>query len=194
MKYLKITVLLITICLGLPQSASALFTLTLTEDLSDVIASGSGSLDISGLTFGGTTSGNPRGMYPLNQTIRVGATSGGDIDFFSGFTSVPDAFGPGSFTLADSGTGDLVAVNNFYLRLFDGYVSGDSLSSTSVFESSTFATLGLTPGTYTWEWTSDSFVLQIGTVPEPSASAVCIGLSVFGISVFARRRRETKAS
>jgi hypothetical protein len=67
------------------------------------------------------------------------------------------------------------------LNLPNGYVSGSPLSATSTYTSQTFASLGLTPGTYTWTWgsgpTADSFTVQIGAVPEPTSSLlVCLSL------------------
>jgi hypothetical protein len=56
-----------------------------------------------------------------------------------------------------------------------GYVSGTSLSGSATY-SGTIASVGATPGTYTWTWDkgANSFVLNVVKptgVPEPSAFA-----------------------
>jgi hypothetical protein len=46
--------------------------------------------------------------------------------------------------------------------------------------------LGVTPGTYTWSWTTDSITLN--AVPEPSTSCMALaGLACGGYSLFRRR-------
>jgi len=79
------------------------------------------------------------------------------------------------------------------LMLFDGYLfvpigsAGVSLSGSSTWNNQTLASLGLTPGTYTWTWsapgtlpgTDQSFtveVLQPAGVPGPIAGAGLPGL------------------
>jgi hypothetical protein len=62
-----------------------------------------------------------------------------------------------------------------------GYVSGDPLSDSATYTGATFASLGVTPGTYVWTWGSgadaDNFTLQIGptAAPEPSSLLLLAG-------------------
>jgi hypothetical protein len=63
-----------------------------------------------------------------------------------------------------------------------------------VYAGATFASLGVTPGTYVWAWgsaaTADSLTLQIGpaAVPEPvSLSLLAVGVA--GLAVRHWRRR-----
>ena len=165
MKLIKLPLFLFSLIVGISQPAHAVFTVVLSEVGSDVVATGTGSLDISGLTAAGSFTENPRGLYPTNQTVRVGSTGTATINFYTGFTSTPGAFGAGGFTAASSGTGDLVAVNNSFVRIFDGFVSGSSLTTSNTFSGTALDSLGVTAGTYTWAWSSDSFVLEV----QPSA-------------------------
>src|SRR5205085_7185414 len=55
-----------------------------------------------------------------------------------------------------------------------GYVSGTALSDTATYSGRTFATLGVTPGTYVWTWgtgANQNFTLQTKT-PVPASTAI----------------------
>jgi hypothetical protein len=76
-----------------------------------------------------------------------------------------------------------------------GYTSGHSLSSTATWNSQTFSSLGVTPGTYVWTWGTgahaDSFTLQVGpatAMPEP-ASLTLLGIGAVGLAGYGWRRR-----
>lgn len=77
-----------------------------------------------------------------------------------------------------------------------GYVSGSVLSDTSTWNGTTIAGLGLTPGTYTYDWgtgpTADSFTLQIGplaTVPEPASFYLLALIAIGFVVMFSRLRK-----
>ncbi len=72
------------------------------------------------------------------------------------------------------------------------------------FSSATFASLGLTPGTFEWSWTlglpggtgsfSDNLILNIGqNVPEGGSTLALLGLSLGGVLVGARRWKPATA-
>jgi hypothetical protein len=154
------------------SSAQAGYDVTLLEHGSDIVATGSGTLDLTDLTF--VVTGNVLGaqMDPNEGLVITGPTSLGSISAYSGFTG-PANFGSGSEILANSGTGDLVAVSALQqlLEVPVGYVSGGALSDTATYDNQTFSNLGVTPGTYEWTWGTgahaDSFTLQIGAAPAP---------------------------
>jgi hypothetical protein len=175
--------------------ARAAFTVTLEQEGSDVVATGSGSIDTAGLNFV-LNNGFFALVAPALAEISTGPVTAPSGGLYMGFTG-PGSFGGGGFTFADSGSGDLVGILGFdnVLRLPAGYVSGTALSDTATYDNATLASLGATPGTYTWTWgsgpTADSFVLQVGpvaAVPEPgSLPLLVMGLASLGLVLRTRR-------
>jgi hypothetical protein len=162
---------------------------------SDVVATGSGTINTAALTLQGSAT-NDAVLIPGSGLALFGPASGTYSDEYAGFTSGSSDFGAAIGTAATSGSGDLVGVAGLTdLIVPNGYVSGASLSDTSTWAGATYSSLGLTlgPGTYTWEWgsgeTFDYFVMDVEpapAVPEP-ASLGLIGVGCLGL--LARRRR-----
>jgi hypothetical protein len=82
----------------------------------------------------------------------TGPVSGALVDEYALVTG-PGDFGPGSATNATSGSGDLVGMVGFFGYFFvpKGYISGNPLSDTATYSGQSFASLGVTPGTYVWQ-------------------------------------------
>lgn len=145
---------------------------TLEQAGSDVVATASGSIDLTGLTFQYSSSGGANDVVASQATIAF--KNGGTIDVYSGITG-PSSFGSGSITFASSQTGDVFGVIGYMnnIQLPGGYVSGAVLSSTLTWDNTTLAALGVTPGTYTWTWGSgdhaDSVTLYAGVTPPTEA-------------------------
>jgi hypothetical protein len=141
----------------------------------NVMAIGSGTIDLSGLTFLGPGS-EPAELGPDDAVVFVGLGPGTVYKGLSG----PASFGPGAGTLASSASGDRLGLEGADSFLFvpAGYVSGAALSGSATFDGQTFATLGLTPGTYVYTWGSspaldDSLTVKIA-IPEPSTWVMLI--------------------
>lgn len=173
--------------------AQAAFVVTMTETPTGVGFVGSGTLNISSLTFGDDFASFP------------GGTSQGGILFTGGIplTSVPydgylglmgpTNYGTGGNFFASEATGSLVGVSAIsssiiILGVPDGYQSGAALTSTAFAVGQTFDSLGVTPGSFEWTWgsgaTADSYSLNI--VPEPTSAAAILGLG--GLALLRRRR------
>jgi hypothetical protein len=150
------------------------------ESGSDVVWSGSGTLNISSLTSQG--SGNLLAGSDFGEEFFLGADPGGfpAVNFYgaTGQVTAPGALFAGDlFIQPQSGSGPRfgIAIEAFNgqvdpaVTVPSGYVSGAALSATSTYTNKTIASLGLIPGSYVWTWSGDSLTLNIGQVPLPAA-------------------------
>jgi hypothetical protein len=174
---------LVFACLGIRQSAQAGYIVTLQQVGPDVVATGSGAIDLHGLRFFQSGSQNPaikpRGLGLFGfAVIYTGPTSSG-VDIYSGLSG-PTSFGANPFLArsASSGSGDMVGIaageEGVLLSVPMGYVSGTALSDMATYSDASLATLGVTPGTYVWGWgtgANQNFTLQIKT-PGPTSTAI----------------------
>lgn len=194
--------------------ARAVFTINVLEVGANVVASGSGSINTTGLTpdVGGFTTT----AWPYISGALGGITSHADgnrpLRQYSGVVSGPASFGTGATTFANGGAADTGGASLIYmnslstggiLAVDSAYVSGTNFTNGAQWTGASFATLGLTPGTYTFTWGSgvnaDSLVLNIGpvagstpvTVPTLSEyvmMALASLLAMLGIAAMKRRR------
>ena len=73
-----------------------------------------------------------------------------------------------------------------------GYVSGAALSDSMTFNNATFASLGVTPGTYVWTWgtgANQNFTLVIGAagVPDGGSTVSLLGCALLGLTALRRK-------
>jgi len=157
------------------RPAQAGYTVTLQQVGPDVVATGSGAIDLHGLTVSRSFFQDPE-IKPFGHIlvgpafIATGPTSSSVHPYFGAITG-PRIFGSSAnFTLASSGSGDMVGISaelafQTFLSVPTGYHSGSFLSDSATYSGQSFATLGVTPGTYVWKWGSganQNFTLQIG--------------------------------
>lgn len=175
---------------ALAASAPAAVTINIQQVGADVVATSSGSLNLSGLglvTANGSTSLDF--MIPSNGYIAVGTPGASSV--YNGFTT-SGSFGTGSsFTAASSYSGDLTAPDQAdgYLFLPHNYVTGASLSSTATWLNTNFTTLGLTDGaSLTYTWSGDSITVNVvSAIPEPATAALLSGSGLLVLVAFYRR-------
>jgi hypothetical protein len=93
------------------QPAQANYIVTLEQVGPDVVATGSGAINLTGLTF--FTSLPVAGtalIIPSGATIHTGPTGLVNLDLYHGVFTGPTSFGSGVGTNADTGSGDLVGI------------------------------------------------------------------------------------
>lgn len=159
--------------------SQAAVVITALESGGDVIISTlGGSFDLTGLsgpTQGGTGGGT---IIPSNPTITIGETDGFE-HYYTGIVG-PSSFGSGAQSYPDfNNNGDAIGIHLDRLYVPLNYTSGDPIGvSSSTYVGETFASLGMTPGTYVWTWTGDSITLNVSSVPLPA------GVWLFASAIF----------
>jgi hypothetical protein len=170
--------------------AKADFIFYLQEDGNgDVVGTGSGSLNTSALTAV-SDSFNMSLIGSAAADLQVG-TPESEVTGFVGCTG-PTNFGTGT-VFGAFGSGDFVGIIGLddKILLPKGYVSGTSLLDAAEWQFQSFASLDITPGTYTWTWgtgsTADSLTVttDANVVPEPAS----LSLLLFGGLALLHRRR-----
>ena len=171
----------------LSQPAQAGYMVTLQQVGSNVVATGSGPIDLTGLTFVGETSGVLPNIDANLGQITTGPTSGvNDVDEYSGATG-PTTFGSGLLFFANSGSDNFVGISgNSFLLVPHGYVSGNALTSSATWNNATFASLGVIPGIYEWTWgtgANQNFTLDAvaPAVPDSGSTLGLLSLSVVAL-------------
>ncbi len=175
--------------------ARAGYVVVLQQEAGGVVATGSGSIDLTGLTFLESTSGTGAFAVPDQAVIATGAFS--DIDGYTGFTG-PTSFGPGFGLLSNIplATGDDVEIfgnpdHLGRLELFvpHNYVNETPLSDTALYNGESLSSIGATPGTYEWKWGTgpdQNFTLDV--VPEPSTWIMMLaGFAGLGFAAYRAR-------
>ena len=173
------------------------YMVTLKQVGSNVVVTGSGAINLTGLTFvsGGFVATGSMGPSIALLTVADGT----GLSQYTGFSG-PSSFGPGTTIInASSDSGDSVSIIGAAvfpgpgIFLPAGYVSGTALSGSSTYNSATFASLGVTPGRYTWTWgtglPNQNFTLQIGSVPDAGSTLPLLSFALLGVAVLRRKLR-----
>lgn len=120
----------------------------------NVVVTGSGTLDLNGLTFEGTGGIGTSLVVPREPLLFIGPTSDTSSEGEDGYGGITGsaALGPSiQATDANSGTGDFVGLTDaVFLDVVHGYISGSTLNDSMTFDSASIASLGLVAGTYTY--------------------------------------------
>jgi hypothetical protein len=171
-------------------SAQAGYIVALTQVGSNVVATGSGLIDLTGLSFFSDGLQTGVGINPSIGGISTGPTSLTLISLYTGISG-PTSFGSGGGTAASSGSGDVVGMERaepgdfFVLVVPRGYTSNSPpLSDSSTYDGETFSSLGVTPGIFEWTWgtgPNQNFTIKIGTAAVPESDST-LGLLLIGLT------------
>ena len=177
------------------QPAQA-FTITLEQMGANVVATGSGAINLTGLTSVGGAQFQVIGIQAEGGFIVTGTSSALLSDYF-GFTG-PTNFGTGGFVPGNDFSGDSVGIFRSLGQILvpECYVSGNPLSASMTFDNATIHSLGLRPGTYTWTWGTGTgignqfFTVQIvgpTTVPDGGSTVSLLGFALVGLAAVRRK-------
>ncbi len=168
--------------------------ITVQEVGNDVVASASGELNTTSLTDGGIAGGTSGNIFGSQSQVYVGPTT--QVDFFTGLAG-PFGWGTGAISLASTSSGSFVGIWGAGQTLYlpHGYVSGSAISASSTFSGKSIASLGITPGSYTYSWGSganiDHVTISVVAVPEiPETLAVAGGMCL--ITAWLNRRHASR--
>ena len=187
---------LLTAIVLTPCAANATpYIVKLVQQGTNVVATGSGAIELTGLTSNGVY-GSGGGLWASDAFVLTGAPV--SLNGYTGFTG-PTSFGSGGLSGFTTGTGSSVGIfgsASYYgfpvIWVPQGYVSDMALTSGAIWDSASFASLGVTPGTYTWTWgtgADQSFTMEaVKAVPEPAVFGM-FGLGVLLIGGFTTLRR-----
>ena len=187
---LKTAALAMAFALAAGVAQAATFTTNFWQAGSDVQASGQGAFDLDGMTPIGD------GMSEHRIWSVLGFFLFGTQDFMAyGSTfSGPGIFGNGGEVQATQWNGDSAGLwveqGFFYVPL--GYVSGSALSNAATWANTTLADLGLSTGTYSYTFGTNTYNVIVGdasvpTVPVPATLPLVLA-ALGGLALLRRRK------
>ena len=170
------------------------FVFTIEQVGPNVVVTGSGDINLSGMSIDCTACSPSNFMWPSYPGIVTGQAGGlADEYAFSTPPTGPSNFGTGGPANPTTASGDIVGANYIPGGLIvpAGYTSYTPLSDSATYDNTTLALLGLVPGTYTWTWqyaaggaTAGSFTIDVIATPLPAAlplfAAALGGLGLLG--------------
>ncbi len=192
--------LLLTVGLWSAAPSQAAIIINMVESGSDVVATLSGSIDsLVGATLNQTGASTPNQNFVRASDAYFIFTdqtppSFGLYDSYD-ISTFPANFGSGAdFSFATSSTAStsmLFRAPGPQIWIGQDYTLSTPVTGALTWSSATFTSLGVTEGTYVWDWGGDSMTLIIGAapspVPEPGTWAAAALLA--GGAAFARWRR-----
>ena len=185
------TALAACLSVAAPPPAQAAFTFVLTlEGLGSVRATGSGSLDLTGLTFKQRSGSD---LSRFEGQLAIIYQSSGSFDIYEGLSGPANfGFDETSTIFASDASGDNVGLfGQGQLIVPAGYVSGTPLNAMLLLNKP-LIDIGK-PGSYVYSWAGDTFTVRLPNnpgpmppVPEP-ATALLLGAGLLGLAALRRR-------
>jgi hypothetical protein len=198
MGWIAASLLLMT---GTPAETRAALVITAIESGSHVIVSTSGgSLDLTGLSIESANTNAEPSWQPDRAILIIGEKDAAlRVDVYDGMGGGPTSFptdsggssyGAGGSIFEDCCSGDQVGViDGRFLVVPAGFTGGPIGPSSSTWFDDTFASLDMTPGSYTWSWSADSVTLNVAPVPIPAVAWLFPAGLVAGLGWMRRQRK-----
>ena len=185
--------------MAISAPAQAALTIDIQEVGPDVVATTSGSIDLTGLGFlgayGVAASMEPSSAYFVSAGPLVVPFS--VVELYSGLDG-PPSFGENNGRGTPYSSGDTVYIDGGpggFIGVPLGYISGSPLSATATFANESLASLELWQGIYEFTLPNDTVTFTIGgaapaAVPEPATWAMMLlGFFALGGVMRAPRRK-----
>lgn len=190
-------------CLTASSLSHSAYVVNIQQAGPNVVATGSGTINTTGLTFTGQASGGGEMAGQIGRVIVGSSTAVQPASIWNGATG--SIFGTAAAKHnADSATGGQVGpLNTIGLITPNGYVSGTPITSSAMWLAVTLADQGLTPGTsFVWTWgagpTADSLTVNVLAAPaapapvpamsEAAAASLALLLAVAAFLLTRQRR------
>ena len=173
--------------LGFTTSSNAAINITAQEISGDVVFQYSGTVNSTGFVVDGGFTGS-RVIPSIGEISNIFTNP----RLHSTDLVVTGSLGGPVSTSATFSTGDAFIIDNTYIGVGSGYISGSPLAGTITFGSTTLAAMGISGETVTWNWGSggsaDFAVFNV--IPEPSAFAAIFGVSALAVALRRRPRKK----
>lgn len=162
---------------ALPDISFSQVNMSVQQVGSDVVVQASGTVNTNLTAISPVGGGVVGGEIDTSGYIYVSGSSTGGVIQPPNFSG-PSNIGTAGYNAASAGSGDWFGIwfGISGVLVPSSYVSGQSLSGTGTYSNTSIASLGLTPGSYTWTWGSganaDSLVLTISSAPLSSPHAI----------------------
>ena len=186
----------VTASLFSTRPAQANYIVTLQQVGPNVVATGSGAFDLTGLAVKARGS-SPTLIEPFLGNIVTGSSNSCDV--YGTTITGPNSFGTGIQAFANNGIGDIVGMlfnggHEPFLVVPVDYVSRTALSDSATYNNLTLITFA-TPGTYVWTWgdgADQRFTLQIESVgvpgvPDGGSTVSLLGFGLLGLAALRRK-------
>ena len=179
------------------SEARADLSFTMVEDGSDVVLTGSGTVDLTDMGRRGTFTKGAE-AFPVLSIFVTGSATPATVELRTGGAIGPNSFGAGSTRVSASfGSGDTFGLNGppanssqfGGLWLPNGYSSGSFLSGSSTYSNHSYDSLGITPGDYSWTVKNNTVTLSV--VPSPIPEPGVFLLSSMATSLLLLRRKRS---
>ncbi len=177
----------IALCTAVSSEAAVI--IDMSQVGADVVAQGSGNLNLAAL-------GPP---IPAGTGTAAMSPSSGFLVLVPGSGDVylppvsPASFGTLGLATASANTGNVFGLALGQMLLPTGYITGTNLAMTATWAGASNASLGVTPGTYTWSWgagaTADYVQLNVNAAPTPEPETYALFAFGIGATEWLRRRK-----